>query len=154
MRAIYRVFVVSPKSGDSGICSAFRADSRFVPSQWETALLCNAVSHWLGTIPVLWSQWSGSSLVQVMVCHLLSAITSIDADLFSKRRQRTNFSEILIKLQKQQNTFARMGIPMTTYNSFGLKTRFYNGKENHTWNISNKRNHPLKQGDWSSYFKV
>ena len=26
----------------------FRADSRFEPSQWETALLCNDVSHWLG----------------------------------------------------------------------------------------------------------
>ena len=26
-----------------------RADSRFVPSQWETALRSNAVSHWLGT---------------------------------------------------------------------------------------------------------
>ena len=25
-----------------------RADSRFVPSQWEMALLCNDVSHWLG----------------------------------------------------------------------------------------------------------
>ena len=25
-----------------------RADSRFVPSQWETALLCNDASHWLG----------------------------------------------------------------------------------------------------------
>ena len=25
-----------------------RADSRFVPSQWEKALLCNDVSHWLG----------------------------------------------------------------------------------------------------------
>ena len=25
-----------------------RADSRFVSSQWETALLCNEVSHWLG----------------------------------------------------------------------------------------------------------
>ena len=25
-----------------------RAYSRFVPSQWETALLCNDVSHWLG----------------------------------------------------------------------------------------------------------
>ena len=25
-----------------------RTDSRFAPSQWETALLCNAVSHWLG----------------------------------------------------------------------------------------------------------
>ena len=28
------------------ICN--RADSRFVPSQWETTLLCNDVSHWLG----------------------------------------------------------------------------------------------------------
>ena len=26
-----------------------RADSRFAPSQWETALQSNAVSHWLGT---------------------------------------------------------------------------------------------------------
>ena len=26
-----------------------RADSRFAPSQWETSLLCNDVSHWLGT---------------------------------------------------------------------------------------------------------
>ena len=25
-----------------------RANSRFAPSQWETALLCNDVSHWLG----------------------------------------------------------------------------------------------------------
>ena len=25
-----------------------RDDSRFAPSQWETALLCNEVSHWLG----------------------------------------------------------------------------------------------------------
>ena len=25
----------------------FRADSRFAPSQWEAALLCNNVSHWL-----------------------------------------------------------------------------------------------------------
>ena len=27
---------------------ADRADSRFVPSQWEPVLLCNDVSHWLG----------------------------------------------------------------------------------------------------------
>ena len=26
-----------------------RVDFRFAPSQWETALLCNDVSHWLGT---------------------------------------------------------------------------------------------------------
>ena len=28
--------------------SVYRADCRFAPSQWETALLCNDVSHWLG----------------------------------------------------------------------------------------------------------
>ena len=27
---------------------SIRADSRFAPRQWETALLCNDVSHWLG----------------------------------------------------------------------------------------------------------
>ena len=27
---------------------AHRADSRFAPSQWEMALLCNDISHWLG----------------------------------------------------------------------------------------------------------
>ena len=27
----------------------YRDDSRFAPSQWETVLLCNEVSHWLGT---------------------------------------------------------------------------------------------------------
>ena len=30
-----------------GVC--FRVDFRFAPSQWETVLLCNNVSHWLGT---------------------------------------------------------------------------------------------------------
>ena len=30
--------------------AVYRADSRFVPSQCEAALLCNDVSHWLGAI--------------------------------------------------------------------------------------------------------
>ena len=30
--------------------ASLRADSRFVPSQWETSLQSNAVSHWLGPI--------------------------------------------------------------------------------------------------------
>ena len=28
-------------------CASFRADSMFAPSQWEMALLCNEVAHWL-----------------------------------------------------------------------------------------------------------
>ena len=51
--------------GHSEGCMWYRADSRFAPSQWETVLLCNDVSHWLGAIleSVLWylsaynSQW-------------------------------------------------------------------------------------------------
>ena len=27
----------------------YRADSKFAPSQWETSLQSNALSHWLGT---------------------------------------------------------------------------------------------------------
>ena len=29
-------------------CTGDRADFRFAPSQWETVLLCNNISHWLG----------------------------------------------------------------------------------------------------------
>ena len=35
----------------ASFCSAViisRADSRFAPSQWETSLQCNTISHWLG----------------------------------------------------------------------------------------------------------
>ena len=37
----------------------YRADSRFAPSQWETALFCNAVSHWLGTSLESALKWEG-----------------------------------------------------------------------------------------------
>ena len=40
-----------------------RADSKFVPHQWETALLCNDVSHWLG-----------ANLVSSLYKHLISVI--------------------------------------------------------------------------------
>ena len=44
----YRVCVwINWNSNTSGL-SCIRADSRFAPSQWETALLCNDVSHWVG----------------------------------------------------------------------------------------------------------
>ena len=34
---------------DGGLFThTYRVDSRLVPSQWETSLLCKAVSHWLG----------------------------------------------------------------------------------------------------------
>ena len=31
-----------------GAESIYTADPRLMPSQWETSLQCNAVSHWLG----------------------------------------------------------------------------------------------------------
>ena len=34
--------------GECHLGWGYRADSRFAPSQWEMALLCNDVSHWLG----------------------------------------------------------------------------------------------------------
>ena len=47
--------------------SSFRADSRFAPSQWETALLCNDVSHWLGASLESALSWlSGDLLVRLL----------------------------------------------------------------------------------------
>ena len=43
-----RVFLFSVFHSEYFQTSQIRADSRFAPSQWETALQSNAVSHWLG----------------------------------------------------------------------------------------------------------
>ena len=45
-----------------------RADSRFAPSQWEMALLCNEGSHWLGTNlkSALYNYWWEAWMMQSM----------------------------------------------------------------------------------------
>ena len=52
-------------------------DSRFAPSQWETAILRNDVSHWLGanleSAPLCLCYWTGPSLVLEMACLLIHA---------------------------------------------------------------------------------
>ena len=52
---LYRAFLVASPAHFVGFISLYRcvtdskqADSRFASSQWETALLCDDVSHWLG----------------------------------------------------------------------------------------------------------
>ena len=62
--------------------------SSYAPSQWEASLQCNDASHWPGA-HLDWSlhcvnslrpvghqvgQWTGSSLVEVMACHLFGAM--------------------------------------------------------------------------------
>ena len=56
-------------SGVTGPPIHCSADSRFVLSQWETALLCNDVSHWLG--PSLESDlhWTLRNLGYQFICH-------------------------------------------------------------------------------------
>ena len=46
-------------------CSKYRPDSRFVPSQWEMALLCNDISHWLGA-----NLESSLKYVEFQGCHI------------------------------------------------------------------------------------
>ena len=54
---------------------SLRVDSRFAPSQWETALLCNDVSHWLG-----------ASLESALVLKSLNSTPSIKRTLFQHAR--------------------------------------------------------------------
>ena len=57
------------------ICE-YRADSRFAPSQWETWLLCNDVSHWLGAI--LESALEYMHNADLMKCAFLTIPPDVD----------------------------------------------------------------------------
>ena len=101
----------------------YRADSWLAPSQWETSLQSNAVSHWLGAnlesallqivaviIPILLTHWGRVT----HICVSTLTIMGSDNGLAPGRRQTiiwtndgilltrplgTNFSEILVGIQ-------------------------------------------------------
>ena len=47
--ACFNINISSYLCGNLHYGAKIGADSRFAPSQWETALLCNDICHWLGT---------------------------------------------------------------------------------------------------------
>ena len=64
-----------------GVCYQFGlADSRFVPSQWETSLQSNSVSHWLGA--------NLESTLIVVPCQ----VPIIETGLFQRDLAETKFS--------------------------------------------------------------
>ena len=114
------------------------ADSRFAPSQWETALLCNDVSHWLD-----------ASLESVLIrdndltywgrvthiCVVKQIIIGSDKGLSPRRRQAiiwtnagilligpwgTNFSEILIGIQTFSFKQMQLKMPSAKWRLFCL----------------------------------
>ena len=50
-----------------------RADSSSVPSQWETALLCNNISHWLGT-SLESALYLNGLIISSMIKHILNGV--------------------------------------------------------------------------------
>ena len=65
-----------------GAC-CYRAESRFAPSQWETVLLCNNISHWLGagleSAPLLWNK---QTLIVLSCCHKPSRLLANDNEAY------------------------------------------------------------------------
>ena len=53
-----------------GIMILFRNHFMYVPSQWETPLHCNVVSHWLGA----YTLWSSQQWMLIVVNSLSAAI--------------------------------------------------------------------------------
>ena len=89
------------------IPSQTRADSRFTPSQWETALLCNDVSHWLGASlesalqtarPIMRQRFPGPD---VAMTDPASAIWSIVAHMCDDYKP-TDYGRQLIKRRLSQ----------------------------------------------------
>ena len=72
------------------------ADSRFAPSQWETALLCNEVSHWLGasldSALVSWSAGHETTTIfhlnKTIICIILCCLFQVKG--LYKRRPTAN----------------------------------------------------------------
>ena len=62
---VYETWVVCMQIIIGGGITLPMADSRYAPSQWETALLCNDVSHWLG------ASLESALLLHHMVCTSL-----------------------------------------------------------------------------------
>ena len=68
------------------ISTNYRADSRFVPNQWETALHCNDVSHWLG-----------ASLDSAPICVRCSIICDQHSGIF-RRSESTALPPVCTEL--------------------------------------------------------
>ena len=70
-----------------------RADARFAPSQWETPLLCNDISHWLAAnlASTLWNQfWNITTVDLFMTSWLFFSI--IHSIVILRRRYDTHSS--------------------------------------------------------------
>ena len=77
----------------------YQADSRFAPSQWETALLCNDVSHWLGAnLETALLLYVLTHLLQFMCSHSKAEFDSYTLHKYQKQ------NIILIYLWKKLTT--------------------------------------------------
>ena len=72
-----------------------RADSRFAPCQWETALLCNDVSHWLGAcLESTLTQWS---TIAVGMCNIVKLWKWKDDKQFGLKSLTPNYTLVIYK---------------------------------------------------------
>ena len=81
--------------GDN-IC--FRTAYRFVPSHWETALLCNDVSHWLGTNLESALCFMGDIMKKKLTYIWLSIFSCQYTSRWSTKHVRTNTVKSTIKM--------------------------------------------------------
>ena len=111
----------------------YRADSRFAPSQWESALLCNDVSHWLGAsieLPLKYIRSQAATCTYNYNIHRVSIIYSC------KIQGRKNMAipfvlSIILRIFKTRSYIAGLDNEMTVIVSqaysfpFLCKHRFF-----------------------------
>ena len=80
----------SHSSGHLGDMPYTRVDSRFAPSQWETSLQSNAVSHWLDAN--LASATHYSDAIMGVMTSLITSLTIVYSTVYSDADQRKHQS--------------------------------------------------------------
>ena len=96
---------------NSSMYTGLRADSRLAPSQWETALQCNAVSHWLGAnLESTLSHICAKAFVHSShwkPVNLIWKLTHDDIYYGDGKRQGTNFRVLKNSSRKTRHAIIR-----------------------------------------------
>ena len=124
------------ESFDEMLWCHIRTDSRFAPSQWETALLCNGVSHWLGARlgPALHFVSPGTNVMNVTLWLKCQFIHACHKDF--SRYQFKSFTRCLTHTSQRIQTFCNEYIIWNTCRYRFLKSHadpLFNAITDNTW---------------------
>ena len=102
----YTCWVDSSRPGDVYIRQWNQGSSVYAPSQWETTLHCNVVSHWLGTNTIGFSVWQATRHYQTNDDYRKKSM-----EIWIKKQY---YSDVIMSAMASQITYISISIVCST----------------------------------------